>query len=58
MEALRFEHQDGDYQVIVRSEDLSYAWERFKGRIDYDNDSKPNYAIRRALLQIFIKRYM
>ena len=44
MEALRFEHQDGDYQVIVRSEDLSYAWERFKGRIDYDNDPKPNSA--------------
>lgn len=45
MEALRFEHQDGDYQVIVRSEDLSYAWERFKGRIDYDNDPKPNSAM-------------
>lgn len=42
MEALRFEHQDGDYQVIVRSEDLSYAWERFKGRIDHDNDPKPD----------------
>ena len=34
MEALRFEHQFGAYQVIVRREDLSYAWERFKGRID------------------------
>lgn len=41
MEALRFEHQFGAYQVIVRSEDLSYAWERFKGRIDRANDSKP-----------------
>ena len=40
MEALRFEHSNGDYQVIVRSEDLSYAWERFKGRIDHDNDPK------------------
>ena len=40
MEALRFEHQYGDYQVIVRSEDLSYAWERFRGRIDRANDSK------------------
>lgn len=45
MEALRFEHQDGDYQVIVRSEDLSYAWERFKGRIDHDNDPKPESAL-------------
>jgi len=45
MEALRFEHQDGDYQVIVRSEDLSYAWERFKGRIDHDNDPKPDSAM-------------
>ena len=45
MEALRFEHQDGDYQVIVRSEDLSYAWERFKGRIDHDNDPKPDSTI-------------
>ncbi len=41
MEALRFEHQHGDYQVIVRSEDLSYAWERFKGRIDRQTDPKP-----------------
>lgn len=45
MEALRFEHKDGDYQVIIRSEDLSYAWERFKGRIDHDNDPKPDSAI-------------
>ena len=45
MEALRFEHQDGDYQVIVRSEDLSYAWERFKGHIDHDNDPKPDSTI-------------
>ena len=45
MEALRFEHQDGEYQVIVRSEDLSYAWERFKGRIDHENDSKPESAM-------------
>ena len=41
MEALRFEHQFGDYQVVVRSEDLSYAWERFKSRIDRTSDSRP-----------------
>ena len=45
MEALRFEHSNGDYQVIVRSEDLSYAWERFKGRIDHSNDPKPESSV-------------
>lgn len=45
MEALRFEQQNGDYQVIVRSEDLTYAWGRFKGRIDRENDPKPESGV-------------
>lgn len=45
MEALRFEQQEGDYQVIVRSEDLTYAWGRFKGRIDRENDPKPESGV-------------
>lgn len=32
-EVLRFIHTD--YEVIVRTQDISYSWERFKGRIDY-----------------------
>lgn len=45
MEALRFEQQEGDYHVIVRSEDLTYAWGRFKGRIDRENDPKPESGV-------------
>ena len=33
MEVLRFIH--ADYDVIVRTQDISYSWERFKGRINY-----------------------
>lgn len=33
MEVLRFVHSD--YEVIVRTKDISYSWERFKGRIGY-----------------------
>lgn len=45
MEALRFEQQNGDYQVIVRSEELTYAWGRFRGRIDRGNDPKPECVV-------------
>lgn len=31
MEVLRFVHTD--YEVIVRTQDISYSWERFRGRI-------------------------
>ena len=30
-EVLRFVHPD--YEVIVRTQDISYSWKRFKGRI-------------------------
>lgn len=33
MEVLRYIHPD--YDVIVRTQDISYSWERFKGRINY-----------------------
>lgn len=33
MEVLRFVHSD--YEVIVRTKDINYSWERFKGRIGY-----------------------
>lgn len=32
-EVLRFKHSD--YEVMVRTQDISYSWERFKGRINY-----------------------
>lgn len=32
-EVLRFVHPD--YEVIVRTQDISYSWKRFKGRINY-----------------------
>ena len=33
MEVLRYIHPD--YDVIVRTQDISYSWERFRGRINY-----------------------
>ena len=32
---LQFTHKEGDYEVIVRTQDIVYSWQRFKGRIDY-----------------------
>lgn len=38
-EVLRFVHPD--YEVIVRTQDISYSWKRFKGRIDYTRRTNP-----------------
>lgn len=38
-EVLRFIHPD--YEVIVRTQDISYSWERFKGRINYTRRNNP-----------------
>ncbi len=38
-EVLRFVHPD--YEVIVRTRDISYSWERFEGRIDYTRKTNP-----------------
>ena len=34
-EVLRYIHTEGDYEVIVRTQDIGHSWERFKGRINY-----------------------
>ena len=34
-EVLRYIHTDGDYEVIVRTQDIGHSWDRFKGRINY-----------------------
>ena len=39
-EVLRFIHPD--YEVIVRTQNISYSWERFKGRINYSRRGNPN----------------
>ena len=39
-EVLRFIHPD--YEVIVRTQDISYSWERFKGRINYSRRGNPD----------------
>ena len=36
-EVLRYIHQD--YEVIVRTQDITYSWQRFKGRINYAQKS-------------------
>ena len=41
-EVLRYIHKDGDYEVIVRTQDISYSWLRFKGRIDYTRRANSN----------------
>ena len=39
-EVLRFIHLD--YEVIVRTLDIGYSWERFKGRINYARRDNPD----------------
>lgn len=39
-EVLRFVHPD--YEVIVRTLDIGYSWERFKGRINYARRDNPD----------------
>lgn len=41
-EVLRYKH--ADYEVIVRTQDIAYSWERFKGRIDYTRRNNPGVA--------------
>ena len=38
-EVLRLIHTEGDYEVIVRTQDIGYSWTRFKSRIDYTRRS-------------------
>lgn len=38
-EVLRYIHPD--YEVIVRTQDISYSWGRFKGRINYTRRNNP-----------------
>ncbi len=38
-EVLRFVHPD--YEVIVRTQDISYSWERFEGRINHTRITNP-----------------
>ena len=38
-EVLRLKHAEGDYEVIVRTQDIGYSWSRFKSRIDYTRRS-------------------
>ena len=39
MDVLRYIHPD--YEVIVRTQDINYSWERFKGRINYTRNGNP-----------------
>ena len=38
-QVLRFTHPD--YEVIVRTQDIHYSWERFKGRINFSRRDNP-----------------
>lgn len=39
-EVLRYIHTD--YEVIIRTQDISYSWERFEGRIRYSREQNPD----------------
>ena len=41
-EVLRYIHKEGDYEIVVRTQDISYSWQRFKGRIDYTRRTNPD----------------
>lgn len=38
-EVLRYTHED--YDVVIRTQDITYSWERFKGRINYSRRGNP-----------------
>ena len=40
-EVLRLKHSDGDYEVIVRTQDIGFSWKKFESRIRYAKDSNP-----------------
>lgn len=40
---IRYEHQD--YEVIVRTQDVGYSWNKFKGRINYARRTNSNIAV-------------
>ncbi len=40
MDVLRYTHSD--YEVIVRTQDISRSWDKFKGRIDYTRKKNPD----------------
>ena len=38
---LRLKHTEGDYEVIVRTQDIGFSWKKFESRIRYAKDSNP-----------------
>lgn len=38
-EVLKYRHED--YEIVVRTQDIGYAWQRFKGRIEYSRRDNP-----------------
>ena len=40
---IRYKHQD--YEVIVRTQDISYSWNKFKGRINYARQSNSDIVV-------------
>ena len=40
-EVLRLKHTEGDYEVIVRTQDIGFSWKKFESRIRYAKNSNP-----------------
>ena len=40
-DVLRLIHTEGDYEVIVRTQDIGFSWKKFESRILYAKDSNP-----------------
>lgn len=44
-EVLRYIHTEGDYEVIVRTQDIGHSWDRFKGRINYTRRTNASVSV-------------
>ena len=41
-DVLKLKHVDGDYEVIVRTQDIGSSWNKFESRIRYAKNSNPD----------------
>lgn len=48
MDVLRLKQEHGDYEVTLRSDNIEYAWEKFRGRINSTQISQEDPSLPRA----------
>ena len=47
-EVFRLKHKEGDYEVVVRTQDIGFSWKKFESRIRYAKDSNPEIDVPEA----------